>query len=117
MFGFKNAFQGLRLAFKSERNFKIQITLFVLVLAAGFYFEIQRSEWLAVLLISAMVLSLELINSTVEKLCDLYSTQLNPKIKWIKDVSAAAVLISTLASVAVGLIIFLPKVLTIISQQ
>ncbi len=117
MFGFKNAFQGLRLAFKSERNFKIQIILFILVLAAGFYFKIQRVEWIAIILISSMVLSLELINSALEKLCDLYSIELNPKIKWIKDVSAAAVLISSLVSITVGLTIFLPKVLTMIEQQ
>lgn len=114
MFGFKNAFQGLKFAFISERNFKIQILFFIIVISAGFYFEIQRLEWLAIFSISGFVISLELINSAIEKLCDLYSTEQNPKIKWVKDVSAAAVLVSSLISIGVGLTIFLPKVLNII---
>lgn len=114
MLGFNNAFRGLKLAFSSERNFTIQFTFFIATVLLGFYFEINNFEWLAILIISAVVLSLELLNSAVEKLCDLYSTKHNLEIKWIKDVSAGAVLVSSLISIGVGLIIFLPKTLDLI---
>lgn len=114
MLGFNNALRGLIQAFSSERNFTVQFIFFIAVVILGFFFEIANYEWIAILLISAVVLSLELLNSSIEKLCDLYSTNHNPKIKWIKDVSAAAVLISSLLSIAIGLIIFLPKVFELI---
>lgn len=104
-FGF--AFQGLQAAGK-EPNFRIQISMAVLVIIFGLYCGISRTEWCLVIGCCAMVLILELLNSAIEKLCDHVSTEINPTVKFIKDVCAGAVLIASIASALIGLIIFAP---------
>ncbi len=103
-FGF--AFSGLFQAFKSEKHLQLQGIISLLVIAAGVFFDISIRKWLAVAGCIALVISLELINSAIEKLCDLYSTEQNPKIKYIKDVSAAAVLVVSIFAAIVGVIMF-----------
>lgn len=103
---FKHAFNGISQLIKTERNFKIHLVCLVLVVSLGLYFKISSLEWLLIFLISALVLSLEAINSAIEKLCDLYSTEQNPKIKVIKDISAGAVLIAAIFAIFIGVAIF-----------
>ena len=107
-FGF--AFSGLFQAFKSEKHLQLHLIIAALVIAAGFYFSISKTEIFVVAGCIALVISLELINSAIEKLCDLYSTEHNPKIKYIKDVSAGAVLVASFFAAAAGLIIFWPYI-------
>lgn len=94
----------------SERNFKIQLTLFSVVIALAAHFNISKSEWIAIVISSATVLGLEMLNSSIEKLCNLTTSEENETIKWIKDVSAGAVLIVSAGALAVGCLIFIPKV-------
>jgi diacylglycerol kinase len=115
MFGFNNAIRGLSKAFSTERNFRIQFIFFLIVVGFGIYFKISNYEWLTIILISAFILSLELVNSAIEKLCDLYSPEYNSQIKWIKDVAAGAVLIASLSSIIVGGIVFIPKIISLIN--
>ncbi len=103
-FGF--AFSGLFAAFKSESHLKIHLLATAVVIVCGFYFKISKSEWLAIIICCGAVIAAELFNSAIEKLCDVISPQLNPKIKFIKDVSAAAVLVLSIASLCVALIVF-----------
>lgn len=103
-FGF--AFSGLFKAFKSEKHLQLHGIIAVAVIAAGVFFDISIRKWIAVAGCIALVISLELINSAIEKLCDLYSTEQNSKIKYIKDVSAAAVLVVSVFAAIVGVIIF-----------
>lgn len=110
-FGF--AFYGLFLFFKMERNGKIQLSLAVLVTACGIALQISPHEWIYVLLCIASVLSLEMLNSAVEKLCDMVCPDYNHTIKIIKDVSAGAVLWTSLISIVVATIIFLPKIMAL----
>jgi diacylglycerol kinase len=107
---FTNAFNGLGYFFKHERNGKIQAGAAIVVVALGALLHISAQQWLAVLLCIGAVLSLEMVNSALEKLCDLVQPNLHPAIKIIKDVSAGAVLFFAIISVAVAAIIFLPKI-------
>jgi diacylglycerol kinase len=100
------AVNGITDLIKSGRNFKIQLITFCFVCTAGFYFKITSFEWLMILGFSALVLSLEALNTSIEKLCDLYSIEENIKIKIIKDISAGAVLIAAFFAVIVGVLIF-----------
>jgi diacylglycerol kinase (ATP) len=70
LLGFVYAFQGLAILVKSERNFKFHLFAFICVSLTGFYFQIDKSEWLAVLIISAVILTAEALNSAIEKLCN-----------------------------------------------
>jgi len=89
----------------------LAIALFVVI--AGFIFGISSIEWVAILLCIAIVISLEMMNSALEKLSDLVEPNYNPVIKSIKDISAAAVLWSAIVSVVIGGVIFLPRIIAL----
>ena len=110
MLGFNHAFRGLLNLLKTERNFKIQVFILLFVNFLGFYFKITSTEWIFIIFSSIIVLSLEAINSSIEKIADEVSLEQNIKIKWIKDVSAAAVLIGALGAGIIGLTIFIPYI-------
>lgn len=111
---FRYAANGIRLLFARERNARIHIITFVCVLAAGFFFRLDVSEWIAVILVSGVVLAAEATNTAIEALSDMCSHEYHPQIKLAKDVAAAAVLIVVLAATVVGIIIFLPRVIALI---
>ncbi len=69
---------------------------------------------MALLLCTGLVISLEMLNSAIERICNMYTTEFHPAIKIIKDIAAAAVLWSALISLVVGLLIFLPYLLRLI---
>ena len=107
-FGF--AFSGIYQALKTETNLKLQAIIALLVIAAGFYFSISKSEWFVVAVCITLVICLEMVNSAIEKLCDLYSTEQDQKIKYIKDVCAGAVLVATIFAAISGSVIFWPYI-------
>ena len=107
---FINAFNGIQYFFKTERNGKIQAAVGLFVILAGFYFRLSSIEWIFILLCIGAVLSLEMLNSALEHLCNLVHNDHHPAIKIIKDVSAGAVLFASVISAMIGLIIFLPKI-------
>lgn len=106
LLSFKNAWTGICLIGRKERNFKIHLFLFALVIAMGIYFRISSSEWLFIILFSALVLSLEAINSAIEKTCDLITKEENASVKNIKDIAAGAVLIASILALVGGIAIF-----------
>ncbi|MCE3229428.1 MAG: DeoR family transcriptional regulator [Bacteroidetes bacterium] len=111
---FAYAFAGLKAALK-EHNFRIHVFAMALVVGLAFFFKVTRSEWCILIICCAMVICLELINSAIEKLCDKVEPGQDPKIKFVKDVSAAAVLIAAVASAVTGLIIFYPYFIIVFS--
>lgn len=113
---FSFAIQGLKIALR-QPNFKIMICIAVIVMGLAGFLGISREEWLILLLIIGIVLSLEVLNTTVETLLDLVQPQFSPKVKVVKDLVAGAVLISILVSVTTGIIIFLPKFLNILKTK
>ena len=103
---FKHAFNGIIHLIWSERNFKIHLIALLFVVAAAFYFSVTVTEWMFLLIVSALVLSMEALNSAIERLCDLYSTEFDDRIKLIKDIAAGAVLISAIFAIVIALIVF-----------
>lgn len=109
LLSFKYAFNGLRILFTEEHNARIHLVISTIVIISGILLNISSTEWLIILVLIALVLSLEIINSAIEYLCDLISPEWHKTIKKIKDLSAAAVLVAAIISVACGIIIFVPK--------
>ena len=107
---FKYAFEGIQEAWKTEQNLKIHFVIMALVIIAGFICKISAIEWLVCLLLFAIVISLELINTAIETTVDIAMPDINEKAKYAKDIAAGAVLFSAVISIIVGLIIFLPKI-------
>jgi len=108
---FKVAFRGFGLVIKEEQTFRIQTIIAVLVIFFMFYFPLSSSERAVLMLAIVLVLSLELLNSQIERILDLLQPNFDPKIRRIKDLSASAVLLVSIGSFFVGLLIFLPHVL------
>lgn len=108
--GFVYAFNGLQEAFSTQANFKIHTIVSMLVIAAGFYFHLNATEWCLILIVIGMVITAECVNTALEYFTDLVSPHHNPAAGKIKDISAAAVLTCSVIAAATGLIIFIPKV-------
>lgn len=111
LMSFRHAFRGLGLLVRNEANMRIHLVLTAVVIAAGILLHISIAEWLIIILTIGFVLVAESLNSAVEKLCDLVSPEEDRRIKNIKDMLAAGVLISACAAIIVGLVIFLPHIL------
>lgn len=109
----KHAFEGVFSIIKSERNFRIQIVVAILVITLSLILRISHQDWLAVAFLITLVLISEAFNSVIEAVCDTVSQEYRVNIKYAKDVSAGAVLLSSLLSFILGLIIFLPYILKI----
>lgn len=111
---FVYAFNGLVIFFRHERNGKIQLLVAVVAMLLSWRFRISAAEWMVVLGCIATVLSFEMINSSIEKLCNLVHPKYHPAVKTIKDLAAAAVLFVAFVSAIIGGIIFLPKISTLL---
>jgi diacylglycerol kinase len=112
--GFVYAFNGLVVFFRHERNGRIQLLTAIVVALLSWRFKISAAEWMVVLGCIATVLSFEMINSAIEKLCNLVHPKYHPAVKTIKDISAGAVLFVAISSAVIGSIIFVPKILHVI---
>lgn len=111
---FAFAFEGIRQAFKREPNFRIHVLLALVASGAAFYLNFSAIEWIILLFTVATVIIAELINTAVESLVDLVSPDIREEAKLAKDVLAAAVFVSALLAVIVGVLLFLPKLMQLI---
>ena len=110
---FSYPIKGLKYAYRNEQNLAVDVGMAILVLIAGFIFKLNATEWVVVVFTIGAVLSLELINSSIEAAVDLVTEEYHPLAKVAKDTSAAAVFVIAIVAVIVGLIIFLPKVISL----
>ena len=105
---FSYAFAGLKVLFKEEHNARIHAVATVLVVAAGILFRITSGEWMAVVICIGMVISAEIVNSSLERCADFVKQERDDRKRDIKDLGAAAVLVCAIAAAVVGCIIFIP---------
>lgn len=103
---FQFAGRGIVDLFRFENNAKVHLLLAGLVILAGFYLQLSRSEWAIITTQIGLVWAAEAFNTAIEKLCDFVSPGRHPQIKAIKDLSSGAVLLLAVTAVIVGLIIF-----------
>lgn len=108
------AFKGTIYIFKTERNFRFHIMFSVLVLLCSLIFNLSYVELSVILIMIAVVLTLEIINTIIENIMDFLCKDYNLNIKIIKDMASGAVLVSAFISIIVGLLIFIPKILVIV---
>ena len=108
-FGF--AFSGIKIVLNSQQNFWIHIIVAGIVVAAGILAKLSANEWCIITVAISLVFALEVVNTAIEKLVDFISPAFHKQAGIVKDISAAAVLLTALGAVIVGLIIFIPRVL------
>ncbi|MES2140814.1 MAG: diacylglycerol kinase family protein [Bacteroidota bacterium] len=106
-FGF--AIEGIITFFKTQHNAWIHAFATVIVVVVGFVLKVNNAEWCLLATAIAMVFISEMLNTAIEFLTDIVSPGYNIQAKKVKDVAAGAVLISAIAAVVIGVIIFLPK--------
>jgi diacylglycerol kinase (ATP) len=105
---FKYALLGAYKLVTTEHSIMVQFSLGILVTIAGFYFNISKTDWLFQTTAIGLVLSIEGLNTAVEKIADFIHPNFHDKIGFIKDIAAGAVFFAALAAIAVGLIIYIP---------
>jgi diacylglycerol kinase (ATP) len=113
---FRFAFRGIRTMLESEVNARIHALATVVVLAAGFTFDIDRYEWLAVILAITTVWMAEAFNTAFEALCDVTSEEFHPMVERAKDVSAGAVLLSSVGASVVAILVFGSRLLALVGR-
>ena len=102
------AYRGIKDMFVQEPSFCVQIIIGVIVIALAFYLGITGFEWLLLLVVIGMVIAFEIFNTSIERILNYIHPDYDPKIKIIKDIAAASVLVTTLIAIVIGLIIFIP---------
>ncbi len=111
---FGYAFEGIFAGIRGERNMKIHCFAAVCVIVAGVLFHISVTEWCICLVLFGLILSLELINTAIEAVVDLVTEDKKPLAKLAKDTAAGAVLIAAVMAAMAGLLIFVPKLVSLL---
>lgn len=110
---FTHALRGVRVVFRTEQSFRIQVIAALAAVGLLLLLDVPAFEAIVVLLLIAMVLVLELINSIFERLVDTFKPRIHPVVGEIKDIMAATVLLASVTAAAIGLVIFLPKLMSL----
>ncbi len=105
------ALKGAVKLLTTEHSVMVQVSIGVLMVVAGFYFEVSMTEWMLQTLAIGLVLGIEGLNTAVEKIADFIHPEFHEKIGFIKDIAAGAVFFAAMTAIAIGLMIYMPKVL------
>lgn len=105
-----NALSGLGFYAKDGKSIIIYVVCFIVEVVSGFIFNIDGKEWILIICILGVILSVELINTAIESVCDLITKEYNPLVKMAKDCACAATFSIFIVAVILNIIIFYPKV-------
>jgi diacylglycerol kinase (ATP) len=104
------AFKGAIKLISTEHSIMVQTSAAVLLVIAGFYFDISHEEWLIQTLAIGLVLGIEGINTAVEKVADFIHPEFHERIGFIKDISAGAVFFAAMAAITIFCMIYIPRI-------
>lgn len=110
----KNCLDGIGYVTKSEKNFKREIALGIIALILSYILKIDKIEFIIVLTMICLVLTTEIINTAIERAVDLVTKEYHELARIAKDVSAGSVLVTSVFSLIIGIIIFIPKIITLL---
>lgn len=110
----KNALNGIKFVWQYGNNIKIQAVFGIFAIIIGIILNLSKIEFLILILTIFTVLICEVFNTAIEKLVDLYTLEYNEIAKIVKDVAAGAVTLSSIMSIIIGIILFLPKIINYI---
>lgn len=105
------ALQGAFKLLTTEHSVMVQSSVGVLLIIAGVYFDITMTEWLCQTLVIGLVISVEGLNTAVEKIADFIHPNYHEKIGFIKDIAAGSVFFAAMTAIAIVLMIYVPKFL------
>ena len=105
------AFNGAVKLITTEHSIMVQFSIAILMTVAGFYMHITATEWLFQTMAIGLVMSVEGLNTAVEKIADFIHPNYHERIGFIKDIAAGAVFFAAITAIVIGLIIYVPKFL------
>ncbi|KKI57501.1 diacylglycerol kinase (ATP) [Staphylococcus pasteuri] len=105
---FSYALNGLKILLIKDQKFSLHIYASIIAIVFGFIFHINRLEWLFILLAISLVLAFEAINTAVEYVVDLVTSEYHDYAKYAKDIAAFSVMIVSILALLIGLIVFIP---------
>lgn len=111
---FRYAFLGIKIAWKEEASFKLEVLFAILALILSWVLRISRIEFIFILLAIGLVFTAELLNTGLEEFCDMVKSEHDPHVAKIKDLAAGAVLIAVCIWAVVGIAIFIPHLLPLL---
>jgi len=103
------AWSGLVFVLRNEANMRIHLVLAAIAILLAFAFKFSSTEWSVLIITIALVFTAEAINTAIEVLTNMVSPEYHPKARIVKDVAAAAVLITAFMAVIVAMLLYLPK--------
>lgn len=98
----------------NHNNFRLQIVIGLFAVAVGFYFKLNFSEWIALILASGLVLIAEMANSSIEAVVDLITKERKQEAKKAKDIAAGMVLLASGLSIVIGILVFTPHLMKLL---
>lgn len=108
---FKYCFDGMIYALTNEQSMMSHFIIAFLTIILGFIVKLSRNEWFLVILLIALVIALEFINTAIEAVCDMVMPDIHPLAKIAKDTSSAAVFVMAMAALIIGLLIYIPRII------
>ena len=110
----KNCLDGISYVKKNEKNFKREIALGIIALILSYILKIDKIEFIIILTMICLVLTTEIINTAIERTVDLVTKEYHELARIAKDVSAGSVLVTSIFALIIGIIIFIPKIITLL---
>ena len=107
----KKAFAGILYAIKSQRNVKIQLVIAIIVIISGIIIKFTITEWIAIIIVTMLVIITEVINTAIEETVNLCTKEYHPIAKIAKDTSAGAVVLAALTAVIVAILILIGRLM------
>ncbi|PDS22724.1 diacylglycerol kinase family protein [Flavobacterium branchiophilum] len=107
----KYAFVGMFKLITTEHSVMSQFSIGIVMTVAGFYFDISKTEWMFQTMAIGLVLSIEGLNTAVEKIADFIHPEFHSRIGFIKDIAAGAVFFAAMTAIAIGMFIYVPRFL------
>jgi diacylglycerol kinase len=110
------AWNGVKETYITQISFRIMSWITSIIIILGFFFHLSGIEWILIIMCIGFSLCAEVINTSLEKACDLFSAGwLLNEVKIIKDLAAAGVLLISTSSAIIGCIIFIPKIINLLT--
>ncbi len=107
---FQYAGKGLLKVFQEEQNIRIQTITAIVAIFFAVYYKIERVEWMFLIFSIILVLLMEVLNSAIERVADVFKPRISTYVKEIKDIMAGSVLLSSMLAIIIGIIIFYPYI-------
>lgn len=108
------ASSGIVILIRTQRNAQVHLFLTIIICVIGAFWGLTRIEWLVLLVTIALVLAMEALNTAIEAVVDLASPEYHPLAKRAKDIAAGGVLLVAIFAVAIALVLFGERLLTLI---